>query len=177
MATVYLSLGTNVGDRWQHLHNAMAALGGLIKIEAVSPVYETAPWGPIQDQPYFLNCCVRGRSDLQPMMILVALKKMERRLGTPLGQRYGPRTIDIDVLSIDNATLCYGRWKLPKPQIERQAFVLVPLRDIAPTWRHPVSGCTVNELIRGVDTTKMRVFGEGACLLGMESSRRPVQMR
>ena len=119
MSTIYLSLGTNVGDRWQSLRAAVAALDGFIEIDAVSPVYETAPWGPIREQPRFLNCCVSGRSELAPELLLVALRQLEKRVGAQQARRFGPRTIDIDLLAMGRVTLQYRHWHLPKRQIAR----------------------------------------------------------
>ncbi|MGB1252073.1 MAG: 2-amino-4-hydroxy-6-hydroxymethyldihydropteridine diphosphokinase [Candidatus Promineifilaceae bacterium] len=160
MSTVYLSLGTNVGDRWQNLRDAIKSLGGLIQIETVSSIYETEPWGPVHDQPYFLNCCVSGYSDLESEQLLVALKRLEERLGARNVKRWGPRLIDIDVISIGQVQLTYGRWKLPKPLIETQAFVLIPLQEIAPQWRHPASGCLAEELLQAVDRRGVVLAGD-----------------
>ena len=143
MATVYLGLGTNVGDRLAHLRSALAAL----RPERCSSVYETEPWG-VLDQPRFFNlaCCVV--TQLSPEALHGETKALEQRLGRqPGGQRWGPRPIDIDLLCYDDLVLATERLTIPHPRIKDRAFVLKPLAELAPDLRIPGLEGTVSELL------------------------------
>lgn len=151
MATIYLSLGTNLGDRQGNLERAVDALSGLVTITTVSSVYDTAPWGPNPDQPNFLNLCVAATTDLSPSCLLVALGQMEARIGRKNHDRWQPHHIDIDLIFYDNLVVEYGGKKIPHRQIEERAFVLVPLLEIAPDLFHPETGASIAELTEIVD--------------------------
>jgi dihydropteroate synthase/2-amino-4-hydroxy-6-hydroxymethyldihydropteridine diphosphokinase len=142
-APTYLSLGTNLGDRLHNLRAAVTALEAAgVRLTALSPIYETAPWGPVE-QPNFLNMAVAGRTALPPDALLQLLKQIEHDLGREPGERWGPRLIDIDLLFCDDAVLDEGDLILPHPRLHERAFVLVPLAEIAPDMRHPRLDSTV----------------------------------
>lgn len=154
---LFLSLGTNLGDRLLNLRQAVSGLedAGLVVIDQISPVYETEPWG-VADQPRFLNLCLEAHTRLSPSELLSETKLLERRLGRVPGERWGPRVIDIDLLTYDDGTFEDDRLSLPHPGISDRAFVLLPLADIAPTWRHPISGASVQELLDGHDLSGLK---------------------
>lgn len=151
MPAVYFSLGANLGDRHANLDRAIEALSGLVDVTDVSPIYETPPWGPIPDQPDYLNMCVAGVTDLSPQCLLVALGNLEKRIGRKNHDRWGPHAIDVDLLFYDDVVMSYGGDHIPKRQIEQRAFVLVPLNDIAPDVVHPELKLTVWEMLAAVD--------------------------
>lgn len=134
-ACVYLGLGTNLGDRRTRLDDAVRALGDLVSVEAVSPVYASAPIG-FADQPDFWNAVVRVRTKLSPEALLVELKRLEHALGRQATFRNGPREIDIDVLVYDDAVLT-GPPEIPHPRMHERAFVLKPLLDLDAGLRDP----------------------------------------
>ncbi len=153
MPPILLALGTNLGDRVANLARARDLLAQTIDILAISPIYETEPWG-VQDQPMFLNQAIHGVTDLDPEALLERAKAIERAMGRVFnGMRYGPRIIDIDILAYDDLIFRSPRLTIPHARLPERAFVLVPLADIAPHWRHPVTGLTVNEMLAQVDTS------------------------
>ena len=152
MSTIYLALGTNLGDRSANLRSAVAALPPIVTVLAESPVYETPPWG-LTDQPAFLNMVLRGETDLGPARLLEYLKHLETELGRVAAIRWGPRQIDIDILFYDDLVRQVPGLAIPHPRLHERAFVLVPLADLAPDLIHPVLGKTVRALLAAVDTT------------------------
>lgn len=155
--TLYLALGTNLGDRPANLRAAVAALPPAVRVTAVSPIYETPPWG-FTDQPAFLNMAVRGKTNLPPLALLDFLKTLETDLGRRQSFRWGPRLIDLDILFYADLTLDTPPLTLPHPRLHERAFVLIPLADIAPALVHPVLQKTIAELLPGCDTTGIRLF-------------------
>lgn len=145
-AEVYFGLGSNIGDRVRQMQDAVAGLQAFVDITAVSPVYETTPWGPVQDQPLFLNACLQGTTNLGPEALLLAVKELERDLGREMGQKWGPHNIDIDLLFYDDLIAEIGARRIPHVQIRQRPFVLYPLADIAPGFVHPVHQQTIADL-------------------------------
>lgn len=132
MNDVYLSLGTNLGDREQHLKEAIELLKGKegIFIQTISPIYETAPVGYV-DQPSFLNIAVYAQTTLTPFELLEACQSVEHELGRVRTIRWGPRTIDLDILLYNNDNIETENLIIPHPRMFERAFVLVPLMDVA----------------------------------------------
>ena len=159
--TVFIALGANLGDRLANLNAAVEAMPPSLRPVAASPVYETQPWG-YSDQPVFLNQVVQAETGLDPFELLAFLKGLENRLGRQAAFRYGPRSIDLDILFYDDLILETRGLVIPHPHLAERAFVLVPLADLAPNLHHPVLGLRVRELLDKVDRQGVRVFsGEG----------------
>lgn len=160
MYTVYLGLGSNLGDREEHLRKAVEGLGEAVTITAVSPIYETAAWG-VEEQPDFLNMCVCGKTELAPYPLLNFVKELEVRIGRKPTMRWGPRVIDIDILIYEELVVRSRDLDVPHSGIAERASVLVPLNDIAPDLTHPLSGKTIAELLQQVDTSDVRPYVAG----------------
>ncbi len=156
--TVYLGLGSNLGDRAANLRAALAALAPDVRVTAVSSVYETAPLY-LLDQPDFLNLACAGATALAPLALLHRLQAIERTLGRAPAPRYGPRVIDLDLLLYDRLTIATGELTAPHPRMLERAFVLVPLAEIAASVRHPIAGATFTELAATLDTAGVRRIG------------------
>ena len=142
MADVGLGFGANLGDRLGALIAALKALGATdgVKLTAVSRVFATKPWGA-PDQPDFLNLCALAETSLTPQALLAACQVIERLLHRTTTYRWGPRTIDIDILFIDELNLTTEHLTLPHPRIAERLFVLVPLADLrrtAPGLAQPI---------------------------------------
>jgi 2-amino-4-hydroxy-6-hydroxymethyldihydropteridine diphosphokinase len=155
--SVYLALGTNLGDRLANLETAISALPPMVRIQARSPIYETPPWG-VTDQPAFLNMVLRGDTELKPFRLLWQLKRLEVRQGRLPARHWGPRLIDIDMLFYDDLVLDAPGLTLPHPRLHQRAFVLVPLADLAPDLVHPLLGRTIRDLLTSVDTTGVKRY-------------------
>lgn len=143
----FLGLGSNLGDRAGYLRKALVSITRIGEVRRVSSLYDTEPLG-VEDQPAFLNAVVLIETGLDPRVLLRALKTIEKDLGrSPGGLRWGPRVVDLDLLSFDDLILSEGNLTIPHPGIERRRFVLEPLSEIAPGWVHPVSGKSVEVLL------------------------------
>ncbi|MGQ9571612.1 MAG: 2-amino-4-hydroxy-6-hydroxymethyldihydropteridine diphosphokinase [Dehalococcoidia bacterium] len=151
-ATVYLGLGANMGDRLANLRAALRRLQTLARLEEVSSLYETEPQG-VTDQPPFLNAVCRVTTGLEPPALLRFLQNLEHELGRqPGGQRWGPRPIDLDILLYDDRLVDTPELEIPHPRLAERAFVLAPLCELAPQFRHPLLGKTMKELLAAVST-------------------------
>ena len=147
MKTVYLSLGSNLGDRVLNLRNALQMLSGArVEIRRVSSFYKTEPmdFGP---QAWFMNCAAEALTDLMPLQLLRACQSVERALGRRWGIRKGPRPVDIDILLYERSVVRSAALVIPHQRMASRRFVLIPLREIAPHLRHPVSQQTIPEML------------------------------
>ena len=141
---VYIGLGANVGDPIAQLRRAIEELlrrGLVTEPLRRSSLYRTAPWGPVSDQPWFINAVVCGKASLPPLDLLAGLKAIERDLGR-VGEtvRWGPRPVDLDILLYAKVVMNTPELTIPHPRICERAFVLVPLLEIAPDLTDPIRG-------------------------------------
>jgi 2-amino-4-hydroxy-6-hydroxymethyldihydropteridine diphosphokinase len=154
---VVIGLGANLGDRFATLCAARAKILTLGRIVASSALYESLPVGP--PQPDFLNGAVRLETPLAPEALLDALLEIERGLGRVRLERWGPRTIDLDILWGRGLALNEPRLSVPHPELEKRAFALVPLLDVAPEAANP-SGVPYRAISASLDLGVLReVFG------------------
>lgn len=165
---VYVGLGSNLGPRRDLLRSSLDALRELMVVEQVSPLYETAPLGPVE-QPPFLNAVLAGSRAPEPQVLLRAMLAIERRLGRRRdGPRFGPRRIDLDLLLYGQRQLDLPAdaelpaLTLPHPRMHQRGFVLRPLADIAPELLHPRLGLSLSQLAERIgDAGLLRVEGAG----------------
>jgi 2-amino-4-hydroxy-6-hydroxymethyldihydropteridine diphosphokinase len=157
--TAYIGIGANVGDRAGSIRRALALLDGApgIRVTAVSALYETPPWGYIE-QPAFLNAAARLATDLGPLQLLLALKSFEVQVGREVTFRWGPRVIDLDLLLYDDERVSRPGLEVPHPGLLGRGFVLVPLRDVHPDFHAP-DGSTIEALIGRLDVSGIRRIG------------------
>jgi 2-amino-4-hydroxy-6-hydroxymethyldihydropteridine diphosphokinase len=155
--TVYLSLGSNIGDREQNLRTAIAALAEAnVRVTRVSSFYETEPVD-LREQPWFLNCVAQGETELPALDLLHALRGIESRLGSRKLVTKGPRLMDVDILLYGDETISTQELQVPHPRMLQRKFVLVPLAEIAPRLRHPSWRAAVGELLRATsDKSEVR---------------------
>jgi 2-amino-4-hydroxy-6-hydroxymethyldihydropteridine diphosphokinase len=148
---VYLSLGSNLGDRQANLRNAIARLAGLGQVLAESSFYETEPVEFTQ-QPWFLNCVVALETEKMPKQLLGAILGIEQEMGRrrQTNKPKGPRTVDIDILLFGSSVIDTQSLTVPHPALHERRFVLEPLAEIAPEVRHPVFKRTIRELRDGL---------------------------
>lgn len=148
--TVYIALGTNLGDRMANFNEAIRALKEVVDVCRTSPVYETPPWGYL-DQPMFLNQVLEVETDLSPQDLHSHTKQIELEVGRTKTFQYGPRIIDLDILFFDDLMIDSESLKIPHPRIEGRGFVLVPMADLAPDFVHPILGKTIRQLCEESD--------------------------
>ena len=147
MNRVFLHTGTNLGDRLANLEQANTLIEQHIGlITNISPIYETAAWG-MEEQPAFLNQVVELESTLNPWEMMTTMLKIEEAMGRKREEKWGPRLIDLDLLAYGDNRITTGLLKLPHPELKNRKFVLIPFREIAPRWVHPVSGKSINDLL------------------------------
>jgi len=147
MKTVYLGLGSNLGDRARMLQEALDALESpQFRIRRVSPVYETEPM-EVAAQPWFLNLVAEAETDFFPLQLLQRAKKVEAQLGRRRTRSKGPRSIDIDILLFGKFIVETPALEIPHARFRERRFVLAPLADLAPDLRDPVTGKTIRELL------------------------------
>lgn len=151
MNTAYIALGANIGDKEQYLKDAIELLQKTPEIDVVkqSSFIITEPVGGIvQDE--FLNAVIEVQTSFTPEPLLHQLQAIEHQLGRVRTVRWGPRTIDLDIIAYGAQVIEMPHLQVPHPRMTERTFVLAPFNEIAPDWRHPVLGKTVRELLEGV---------------------------
>ena len=156
MKNVFLSLGSNVGEREAQLAEAIQRLEAAgVPVVRKSSVYETEPQD-LRDQPWFLNLVLEVETRLSPIQLLTTIQAIEESMGRKRDVPKGPRTIDIDILLYGVAIVETEDLQIPHPHLARRRFVLEPLAELAPDLQHPRTGQTVRELLRDVQDQRMR---------------------
>jgi 2-amino-4-hydroxy-6-hydroxymethyldihydropteridine diphosphokinase len=152
----YVGLGSNLGDRAAYLLLGLSALSRLPKTRLLrlSPVYETDPVGP--PQPPYLNMVAELETALSPKGLLAEMLRVEKALGRERRERWGPRTLDLDLLLYGDLVLEEEGLSVPHPRLHERAFVLVPLLDLLPEGRHPLLGQSFAELLASLDASSVR---------------------
>jgi 2-amino-4-hydroxy-6-hydroxymethyldihydropteridine diphosphokinase len=147
LKTVYLGLGSNIGDREANLREALERMEAAgVRVTRRSSLYETDP-REILDQPSFLNAAIEAATELFPLQLLACLRNIERAMGRRHVTPKGPRNIDIDILYYGRSVIRTAELETPHPGIVERCFVLEPLAEIAPDFRHPVNGKTAREML------------------------------
>jgi len=159
MITIYLALGSNVGDRENNLREAIRRLGeSAIRIARISSIYETEPVDYL-DQAWFLNAVLEAQTDLPATQLLTTLRNIESQMGSKKAFAKGPRLIDLDILLYGNDTIATPDLQVPHPRMLLRNFVLVPLAEIAPALRHPSWPASAAKLLsRSPDPSVVRKF-------------------
>ena len=132
----YLGFGSNLGDREENIRRAVERLSESVCGIQTSSLYETEPWGYL-DQPKFLNMVCRCLTRLEPEELLSVCRELETLAGREPSFKYGPRVLDVDILAYGDAVVKTGSLAIPHSALHERAFVLAPLAEIAPQWRHP----------------------------------------
>jgi 2-amino-4-hydroxy-6-hydroxymethyldihydropteridine diphosphokinase len=156
---VYLSVGSNLGDRQANLQAVVDGLPPQVEVLDRSAIYETEPWGYL-DQPDFLNQVLMGQTALSPQDLLSLLKKLEGEIGRKPSFRYGPRVVDIDILLYGQEAIDQETLVIPHSNLQERAFVLVPLAELCPGLIPPGTDKTVTELLAGVDASGVSLFSD-----------------
>jgi len=142
---VYLSLGSNLGDRAANLRTALDKLADMGTIAAISSFYETEPM-ELAAQPWFMNCAAKLDTEKMPRQLIAGILALEQSMGRQRRQKNGPRIIDIDILLFGTSVIDIPSLTVPHPKLHERRFVLEPLAEIAPEVRHPVFKRTMREL-------------------------------
>lgn len=153
-----IALGSNMGDSQAILAAATAELASIpgIKLQAQSIWYSTKAVGP--PQPDYINSCVILQVQMSPQDLLKTLLATEQKFGRIRQERWGPRSLDLDILLYDDLVINTPHLQIPHPRMHERAFVLVPLAEIAPDWVEPISGLTVQELVKKVDCSDVHLL-------------------
>ncbi|MCJ8310083.1 MAG: 2-amino-4-hydroxy-6-hydroxymethyldihydropteridine diphosphokinase [Rhizobiaceae bacterium] len=152
----WLGLGGNIGDVKAALQQALRLLNTHpeIAVAKVSPLYKTPPWG-VEDQPWFLNCCAQIVTNLSPEDLLEVCQDAERQGKRERTVRWGPRTIDVDIIAFDGVEQVEQRLTIPHPRATQRDFVMIPLADIAPEL--VISGKSVGDWADAMDSKKLEL--------------------
>jgi 2-amino-4-hydroxy-6-hydroxymethyldihydropteridine diphosphokinase len=150
-----LGLGSNIGDRVGNIEDAIARLtaDGVVKLVARSRYYRTAPWG-VTDQDWFVNGCIAVQADVSARELLARCQAVENGMARIRTQRWGPRNIDVDILTFRDQKIVEPDLIVPHPRIAERAFVLVPLKDVAPDVR--IDGASIDEMLSRLDASDVQ---------------------
>jgi 2-amino-4-hydroxy-6-hydroxymethyldihydropteridine diphosphokinase len=160
---VYLSLGSNIGDREANLRKAVERLAACgVRVLHTSRIYETEPVG-YKYQAWFLNQVVEAETVLFPLQLLTGIGRVERELGRVRTFRNGPRTVDIDILFYGATIVETTRLQIPHPRLAERRFVLVPLAELVPDLRHPVTHRSVRQMLESAPPAAVRLCDAHPC--------------
>ena len=159
-AGIYLALGANLGDRQANIALALRMLEPLVRVEAVSSLWESPPQGPA-DQPPYYNAACRVITGLRPLPLLRHVKRVEHAIGRRAGERWGPRPIDIDIALYDDLVLSDADLTIPHPMLSQRAFVLRPILDIDPDAVDPASGERLADVLARVGEDGLKLVDAG----------------
>ena len=163
MSAIFLGLGSNLGDRLMNLKRCHAIItqSEVVKIDKISSVYESEPVGYL-NQPWFLNMVIEIYTMLDPLSLLEFTQKVEQQIGRKTSRIWGPRIIDIDILSYKNRIVKHTMLQIPHTQLHLRRFVLIPLKEIAERFKHPGLNKNIDQLISECqDTSQVVWFKEG----------------
>lgn len=164
--TVYIGLGSNLGDRVTYLREAVQRLGAITTIEKASRLYVAAPLGYVRDDA-FINAVVSGTTTLKPLELLEMMQAIEQAMGRRPGVQFGPRPIDLDLLFYDAVQIETRKLTVPHPRVHQRAFVLKPLAEIAPNLMHPVLYYTISQLLQDAeDANQVQIYAPERQLAG-----------
>jgi 2-amino-4-hydroxy-6-hydroxymethyldihydropteridine diphosphokinase len=168
---IYLSLGSNLGDRAANLERAIVSLSEIgVRVLRRSSIYETEPVNFLA-QPWFLNCVVEAETLHAPRQLLDGLQAIERKLGSKKLVPRGPRIIDLDIIFYEAAVIREAGMEIPHPRLAERRFVLIPLSELAPEFLHPVLRKTAAELLAAAqDRSTVRIWQPGQGAGGSQSS-------
>jgi 2-amino-4-hydroxy-6-hydroxymethyldihydropteridine diphosphokinase len=160
MAPVAIALGSNIGESVTILKQALQTLEKhpKIAVKSCSSWYQTAPVGP--PQPDYFNGCALLEVKISPQELLRTLLEVEKKFGRARREKWGPRTLDLDLLIYDSLILDGPTLQIPHPRMRYRAFVLIPLAEIAPSWIEPVTGQTIAEMAANVDASGVCLYSE-----------------
>ncbi len=153
MKKAFIEIGSNLGDRMQYCKNAVDEIGSFAKIIKASSIYETEPVGK-ENQPEFINCVAEIETELSPQDLLKQLNLVELKLGRVRDEKWGPRTIDLDIILYDDQVINDNNLVIPHPRAHLRRFVLEPLSEIAPQFVHPQFNVSVLDLLNEIEDNK-----------------------
>ena len=153
MSTVFVGIGSNLGNRIENCSNAIRKISDFASVSAISSIYETQPVG-YEDQHDFINCAVKIETNLSPYDLLLSLQSIEDTSGRERIQKWGPRIIDLDILFYNDLVIDSDELTIPHPRAHLRRFVLEPLSEIAPDLIHPVLKVSISKLLEGLNDPK-----------------------
>lgn len=150
MTIVFVGIGANLGDKKKNIFSALDSLAEVFALRQISSLYYTKAVGGPDGQPDFINAVAEIETDKSAQEVMDILLAIERKMGRVRSERWGPRLIDLDLLDYGGTMVSEENLELPHPRLHERAFVLAPLTEIAPLWRHPKIGRTAEELLKAL---------------------------
>ena len=153
--SVYLGIGSNIGNRISNINNACYLLRDFCSIIKISSIYETSSW-PNKNFPKYLNVILKCSTSLDPFSLLSNIKNIEKKLGRKTKKKNFPRTCDIDIIDYKNIKFKKTSIEIPHPRLHNRNFVLIPLFEIDKTWKHPKTKIPIDKLLKNLDLKSLR---------------------